>query len=159
VVSISVGGSLWVLGGPEPSPGLIAGLEVRWDHWSIGIEGEGDAFTGQPWLAGSVQVSLVAAQLVPCYRFGVFGACAILAAGAELAHGEGIHEASSQLEPYLGAGGRFLADLHLSGPLSLRLQVDALGTALGARFYVGSTDVWDTPVVTLETAAVLTLRL
>ncbi len=157
-LSLSVG-SLWVVGGPQVAPGLMAGLEARWDHFSIGIEGEGDAFTGEPVSPGSVQVSLVSAELIPCYRLGAFGFCAVLAAGAELGHGEGVSEPSSQPLPYLGVGVRALADLHIAGPLSVRFQLDALGTALGATFNIGNTDVWDTPALTFQAAAALVLRL
>ena len=152
-------GSLWVVGGPQVAPGLMAGLEARWDHFSLGIEGEGDAFTGEPFLSGSVQVSLVAAELVPCYRMEVFGFCGVVAAGAELGHGEGIHDASSQPLPYVGVGARVLADLPITGALSVRLQIDALGTLRGATFDVGTADVWDTPALTFQAAAALAVRL
>ncbi len=158
-VSLQLGGALSLLAGPQPAAGLIAGLEARWNHWSISVAGQGNTFTGQAWAPGSVQVSLVAAELAPCYRLGALGFCGVVAAGAELGHGEGIREASNQTLPYLGAGGRFLYDWHLTGPLSLRGQVEVLGRLLGAKFDVGTTDAWATPAVAVGIAGMLTLRL
>jgi hypothetical protein len=158
-LSVVAGPLGMVLGSPQFAPGLIAGAELRWDRVSIELDGEGDVFTGQPWASGSVQVSLAAVEAVPCYRTGVVGLCGVVAAGAEMGHGQGIPAASSQPVRYMGAGLRVVADLHLTGPLSLRFQVEGLGTLAGASFYVQQADVWDTPALILQGAAVLALRL
>ena len=163
-VTIDVGPLGVALGSPQFAPGLVAGVELRWDWLSVELDGEGDAFTGQSWQAGSVQVSLAAAELAPCYRTAIVGVCfPVVAAGVEMGHGQNIPDPSSQPLPYMGVGGRVLADFHLTGPLSLRLQVEGLGTVLGASFGVGHAgvyaDVWDTPALTVQGAVLLALRL
>src|SRR5262249_34674514 len=100
------------------------------------------------------------AEVLPCYRSGAFGACALALAGAEFGHGDAsINQAKSHTLPYLGLGGRLLAEIHVVGPFSLRLQADVLVTALGGSFYVGPIDLWDTPPVGFEGALVGVFRL
>jgi hypothetical protein len=159
VVTASLGGSLWLAAGPEPAPGIVAGVDVRFDHFSIGLDAQADYPTHKAWPPGSIGVSLLAAEVLPCYRLGIFGACVVLAIGAELGRGENLNQAEDEPLPYLGVGGRLLAEIPIGGPLAIRVQVDALATALGASYYVGTSDVWNTPPVALEAAATLAWRL
>jgi hypothetical protein len=143
---------------PRVAPGIVAGVQARWDRLSLGLEGLAELPTGQSVPSGRVQVSLIAGTLAPCVHAGWLGACAVVAAGSEQSWGSGNVQTRTVSTPYAALGGRGLAEFPVSQRFSIRTQLDLLATLARTRVAVDGTSVWTSPPVSgdLELVGVLT---
>ncbi|MHB8417835.1 MAG: hypothetical protein ACYDCL_07155 [Myxococcales bacterium] len=92
-----------------------------------------------------VTASLLTATLLPCFRLGLFGACAAIAGGAEEASGAGFASPRNVMTPYGAAGLRAFVDLPLDRRFALRIHGDFDVPFTRATLFVGSAEVWSTP--------------
>lgn len=149
---------------PAAAMGFDLSVSERWASSSLGLEGRADLPASVSAGGGSVEAQLLFAELVPCLRRGLFGACALLAAGAEEAEGVNLRAGRHLTTFFAGAGARALADLPIGrfgpasppagGPdstegdgLSLRLWLDLLAPVARTALYVGDAEVWSSPTL------------
>jgi len=130
----------------SPNAGLMAGAEVRWHGWSLGLDARGDFpdSTALPFGA-SEQTWLLTAGLVPCRRFGPVAACAIFLLGREEARGFGL-EGGNTVDSFYGAvGARAQAELWTWQTFGFSLSADGLVPLARTQTYVSGQPEWRTP--------------
>jgi hypothetical protein len=133
---------------PATIPAFSVGLERRFGHLSLGIEIRGDAAGAEALSAGgSVRTWLLTGGADGCYHHGVFGACGLIAAGAQHSSGTGLSPSLSSSTPYVALGARLQADLPLVRWLWLRPQIDAWVPLIHTTLKVEDAPVWQTPAV------------
>ncbi|HUB09090.1 MAG TPA: hypothetical protein VMB50_18920 [Myxococcales bacterium] len=161
LLSASVAGSLD--SAPAPALGPTVQVEARWPLLSLALEGRADAPATGPALVGQLQTSLLMVTLVPCYRLGIFGACALVSAGVQEATSQGLPVTNHVVSPYAAVGARALAEIPLGRWLALEIAVDVRAPTQQTTYTVngkvdGQTD-WVTPPVSGSLALGLAFRL
>jgi hypothetical protein len=144
---------------PSLTGGPVIGAELRWPRFSIGLEGQDALPTTMPVGSGSAQVGVLTVGALPCLRLSWFGACAVVEAGATQVNGVQLQDAGHETTPFVAVGGRVLGDVHIWGPLGLRLQVDLLAPVSHTTVQAGSSDLWTTPSVAADAGLLLAVRL
>jgi hypothetical protein len=140
-------GPLLALGASvSPNAGLMAGGEVRWRGWSLGLDLRGD-FPDSTALAfaATEQTWLLTAGLVPCRRFGPVAACALFVLGREEARGFGLESDDKVDSLYSAAGARLQAELWTWQSFGLALSADGLVPLARTQTYVSGQPEWRTP--------------
>jgi hypothetical protein len=145
----------WVFGlGPllslgasvSPNAGLMAGGEVRWRGWSLGLDVRGD-FPDSTALAfgASEQTWLLTTGFVPCRRFGPVAACALFLLGRQEARGFGLEGRETVDSLYSAAGARVQAELWTWKTFGFALSADGLMPLARTQTYVSGQPEWRTP--------------
>lgn len=135
---------------PSPSPGVLAFVETRSRivaPFTLGLEPTLQLTVPSDievagHTAGRVQVLLVGASLLPCFRRAFLFGCGIAQVGALRAWRTEVEPSRSETTWYAGVGGRLGVDLPLSGRLFVRLQADLLVNLRPATFALDFGDSW-----------------
>ncbi len=156
---VGVGASGALGAAPGPALGVDVEAAARWSSFSLGLGGRADLPATQQAAGGSAEAHLLFAELVPCYRHWLLGACGLLAAGTEQADGVGYAGSRHAGTFYTAAGARAFVDVPIRQPLALRIWADLLVPLARTTLLVGAQPVWATPDVSglLGLAAVLRL--
>jgi hypothetical protein len=99
-------------------------LRLRWPAFSLAA---GSVFHGpgsSPASGGTVTASLIAGSFDGCAHYRIAAACAVLTAGALYSSSEGLMNAIASTTAHATLSAKALADVPLSGPWSLRVQVE-----------------------------------
>jgi len=140
-------GPLLALGASvSPNAGLMAGGELRWRGWSLGLDVRGD-FPDSTALAfgASEQTWLLTAGLVPCRRFGLVAACGLLLLGREEARGFGLAGEETVDSLYSAAGARLQAEIWTWQSFGFAVSADGLVPLARTQTYVSGQPEWRTP--------------
>jgi hypothetical protein len=145
---------------PSTVPALSAGVELRSAHVSLGLELQGNFAGHEAVGASSIGVSQLLAVLVPCYHWGFFGACGVIAAGAQQSSSTGLDPSLNPTTPYFALGARVAADLPLASWLWVRPQADLWFPTNRTNLQVAGVTEWRTPAVspTIGVALVVPIR-
>ena len=130
---------------PTTVPALSAGVELRFTDASLGLELQGNFAGHEAVGTGSIGVSQLLVVLAPCYHWGFFGACGIVAAGAQQASAAGLDPSFSSSTPYFALGARMTADLPLAKWLWVRPQADLWIPTNRTNLQVAGVTQWRTP--------------
>jgi hypothetical protein len=135
-------------------------LEGRWHALDLGLEANLVLPTGRASAAGgSYEEQQLVGSIVPCYRWGVFGGCAVFTAGAARLQGFDYPNAQASVKPYVALGVRGQGDLSLAERWTLRFEAGLLAPVVKPSIDVGSTVIWTQPSVSGELGVTLILRL
>ena len=130
---------------PTTVPALSAGVELRFARASLGLEVQGNFAGHEAVGTGSIGVSQLVAVLAPCYHLGFFGACGVVAAGAQQSSATGLDPSFNATTPYFALGARVVADLPLAKWLWVRPQVDVWFPTNRTNLQVAGVTQWRTP--------------
>lgn len=146
-LQVRVGAGLLGLAGT--SPGVTGGLAVRVSvggkRWSLALDARGEWPRSLSAGPGAVSVLNVAGLLAPCFHLSVFGACAVIGAGATRVWSEGLVGSSDTVVPFVQGGGRLQVLFPVSERFSLGGSVDLLVPITRAVLRVGDERLWVTP--------------
>ena len=137
--------------GALPAPAAMIAIDggVRWEHFSLSVEGRADLpVTAVVDSNAKLRASVLAGSLVPCGHLRWFVGCAVISVGALRLEGVDLAGASSGAAVYLAAGLR--AGLEWPIPrlpvIALRLSADVLATMHPIRAArADEREVWRTP--------------
>jgi hypothetical protein len=145
---------------PTTVPALAVGVELHLSRASIGLEVRGDFAGHEAVPGGSISTSLLVAELVPCYHFGVLGACGLIGAGTQRSTGVGLEPSHSSSDPYLALGARVCVDLAITSWLWVRPEVDLWFPTTSITLTVADHQEWTSsafsPVVGIALVVALT---
>jgi hypothetical protein len=135
---------------PAANLGLRAGVRLRGEVLSLGLEARADLPAAKPLRAGEASGWLLAGTLLPCMHLRAASACALATAGAlHVAGQRGLANPRQATLPYLGFGFRLAALLPIGERASLALHGDVTAPVTEARLTVDGEVVWRSPTVAL----------
>jgi hypothetical protein len=146
-VAVGLGALVAFAAAPSTVAGASLDVDARWPSFALGLEGRVDGHSRVSQGAGYFQTSLWMVTLVPCWRYGWFGVCGLLAAGVQDAEAVGIPGAQGGSAPYLAPGARLALSVPLGSVFALQARTDLLMPVAKMNLYVGLEQAWVTPPV------------
>ncbi|MBX3190466.1 MAG: hypothetical protein KF819_25930 [Labilithrix sp.] len=135
----------WFGAAPAPATGLTAGVGLRRDWLAVLVEGRFDLPSSREVAAGTVETSLVAGSIAPCFVRGVVFGCAVATLGSLSARARGITFPSSDDALHFLLGGRAGVAIPLSGAVEIRAHGDLLYAATPQILRIDGRDVYTLP--------------
>lgn len=142
------GGGLAVGVAPKPAGQLRLQVELGREHWSVGLGGVTSLPVQTSVSTGTMETSMLLAELTPCARYGWLRGCGLLVAGSLRTTGMELQDAASNAHLYAAAGLRAGVEVPVVGPLSVRVNGEFAAALARTRVLVGGEPVWRTPDLT-----------
>jgi hypothetical protein len=139
---------------PDAAMGLAASLGIRWNDFSLTVEGRGDwPASSQVPGGGAMRASLRAGSLLPCFHRGIWFVCGVAVIGSLHGSGQGLIVSHEDDAFYAAAGARVGAEVPLWGSLSFRPQLDGLANFSRIELRVDESEVWRATPLTMLVGA------
>jgi hypothetical protein len=146
---------------PSPTAGLavFGGLDVH--PWTMALELRADFPAGAHASEGGGSVSswVLLAGLVPCFHLGWASLCAVGETGTLQAQGSGVTLPASGSSLLAFAGLRAGAELPITPSVALRLRLEGLADLNRATLDLGTTMVWQAPLLAADLGGGLLVRI
>lgn len=139
---------------PGISVGFAAQLGIRWQAFSVGLEGRANLPTSkrtQP--VGVVSVSRVMATVAPCLHRGLLLVCGVGSLGALSGSGADVAHPRDDVTPFAAVGLRGGVEIPITRALSATMYGDYTATLIRTTLRLGERDVWTTPPVSAALGA------
>ena len=134
---------------PLVSGGVTLAAGMRYDRYSLDVEGRFDFTTRKSYAEGTGETALRILDLVPCVHFGPVVGCALGGAGVLSADGSDLMSAQHGSALYASVGVRGGVELPIAPHVAIRGLVDVQAPLTRTTLTIGTTDVWTTPPVNL----------
>jgi hypothetical protein len=141
--SLASGGAFGAAPGGALS--FLASVAVAGSSASLGLEGRTDLPASASAAGGVVSSSIVMGSVVPCFRRGAVGLCALGAIGSLRGKGEGVQTPTTASALYVAAGVRLLVEVPIDAGLFFRAGGDLETTLKGVRLVLDGHEAWTTP--------------
>jgi hypothetical protein len=133
---------------PEPALGLTLLARARRAELSLGIEGRFErALDRELSSGGSVETSLLAAAVSPCFHFEWFAGCGVGLVGSLRASSVDVPDQRSDAGVYAAVGGRAGVEARLSPSVALVGRFDALVRVVPVEALRNGQVIWTAPPV------------
>jgi hypothetical protein len=129
---------------PSPAPGVAFVADVRWNRFSLELEGFVSIPTTTQLSENQVQSSLYYGALVPCWRLSPFGVCGVLDLGTARTSADGGPAADTF---FAAAGARGYFDLDLGQHFMLRATIDLLASMTQNALVLNGVTAWNPPPI------------
>jgi hypothetical protein len=104
---------------------------------------------------GSLEATLFAGMLVPCWHHSVFSVCGVGIIGALRGRGVDLDQTTQETSVFGAAGVRLAASLRLSRRFALRFHADPLAVVSRTTLRANDEDVWSSPPFSLSIGTVV----
>jgi hypothetical protein len=131
--------------GPGATLATGAGVAVVWRALSVDVGGRWVAPSSAAVSGGSVTTWSWSLSIAPCAHRGWLAACAVAAAGALHARGDGLALTATDVGLYAAAGARGLVDAPIGARWRLRVAGELVTPLVRAHLVVEGREQWAPP--------------
>lgn len=143
---------------PSASAGASLFARARRSAYSLGLEGRYDLPASRAVGAATVETSLLAAALVPCFHVGVLSLCAVGALGSIHATSRGVRSPKDDAGLHALVGPRAALEVPLVERLTLRTHIEGLFTLTPQSLELDGTSIYTLPRASFGAGIGLVLR-
>jgi hypothetical protein len=137
----SVGGSL------AATVGVVAGVGLGTEAWSIDIEGRADLPTSREVAGGRVSASMLAGTLAPCLHRWLVGGCLLATVALLRGSGQDLVDPREETTSLVAFGARTMIEVPGGSWIAFRAHLDLLSPLVRTTLKVGGEPVWTSPPV------------
>jgi hypothetical protein len=143
---------------PQPTGGVDVRLSLAGERFSISLDGRGDLPQGLDVGPGHFALNTLMASVAPCFHLSIFGACAVVGAGAVRISTSNLEMPTDLTAPLVVGGARLRVDWNFTKRLSLAASVDGLIPITRTILTVSDMPVWTAPSFTVVGGVMLVVH-